>query len=61
MDALLEDVEPSHLKMPVLLKRYFQQNGQIIGFNVDPKFNNALDGFMISEISKLPPEALETF
>ncbi len=60
-DNIIEDMEPTNLKMPVLLKKYFKQNGQIIAFNVDPAFNDALDGFMISEISKLPADALETF
>ncbi len=60
-DSILEDMEPSNLKMPVLLKKYFKQNGKIISFNVDPDFNDSLDGFMISEIAKLPQEALEGF
>ncbi|MCS6819844.1 MAG: lysophospholipid acyltransferase family protein [Chitinophagales bacterium] len=60
-DSILEDMEPNNMKMPVLFKKYFRQNGRIIAFNLDPKFNDALDGFMITEISKLPKDALETF
>lgn len=58
MDSLLEDIEPSKLKMPVLLKKYIHQNGRIIAFNVDPEFNDALDGFMVCEISKMPEDWL---
>lgn len=58
-DNIIEDMEPTNLRMPVLLKKYFKQNAQIIAFNVDPDFNDSLDGFMISEISKMPKEALE--
>ena len=54
IDGLLEDIEPGKMRMPVLLKKYIQQNGKVIAFNVDPHFNDALDGFMICEISKMP-------
>lgn len=39
--------------MPVLYKKYFQQNAKIIGFNRDPLFNDALDGFMVVKADEL--------
>lgn len=59
-DKLLEDIEPAHFRLPVLLKKYIRQNARIICFNVDPKFNNALDGFMVLDLTDLPPETGET-
>jgi putative hemolysin len=47
LEKMVEDIEPNGLKMPVLLKQYMRQNAKIIGFNLDPNFNNALDGLMI--------------
>ena len=44
--------------MPVLLKKYLKQNGQIVGFNIDPKFNNALDGLMILDLFDVPPSTI---
>ncbi len=53
LDFLLEDVDLHRLKMPVLYKKYFQQNAKIIGFNRDPLFNDALDGFMVVKADEL--------
>jgi putative hemolysin len=47
LDAVISAIEPGQLKMPILLKKYLKQNARIIGFNVDPSFNNCLDGFMV--------------
>ena len=44
--------------MPVLLKKYIKLNGKIIGFNVDPKFNNALDGLLILDLFDVPIETI---
>jgi len=44
--------------MPVLLKKYLKQNGKIIGFNIDPKFNNALDGLLILDLYDVPLETV---
>jgi hypothetical protein len=53
LDYLLEDIDLHRLKMPVLYKKYFQQNAKIIGFNRDPLFNDALDGFMVVKADEL--------
>jgi putative hemolysin len=53
IDGLIADLEPSHFRMPVLLRQYFAQHARIIGFNVDPDFSDALDGFMVCRIEDL--------
>ena len=58
MDDVLKDVDVDSKKMPVLLKKYFKQNAKIIGFNEDPNFNDALDGFMIVKTEELTKEYL---
>lgn len=57
-DHFIDDVETSGFKMPILLKRYLKLNGRIIGFNVDPKFNNALDGLLIIDLFDVPMEII---
>jgi hypothetical protein len=42
------------LRLPVLLKKYIKQNARLIAFNVDPLFNDAIDGLMYIRISDLP-------
>ncbi len=57
-DKFIGDVETSGFKMPVLLKKYLKLNGKIIGFNLDPKFNNALDGLLILDIFDVPIDTI---
>ncbi len=54
LNKLLQDIEPGHMGVPILLKKYISQNARIIGFNVDPKFSNALDGLMVLKVDDLP-------
>ena len=53
-DRIIDELEPGPLRMPVLLKKYIKQNCKLIGFNVDPLFNNAVDGLMYIKIADLP-------
>ena len=53
LDKYIQDIDPSHFRVPVLLKKYIYQSGKIIGFNVDPKFNNCLDGLIILDFNEL--------
>ena len=58
-DKIIDDIEPGSLRLPVLMKKYVKQNARIIAFNVDPKFNDAIDGLMYIEISKLPDSTVQ--
>jgi len=58
VDRFIEEFEPGGLRLPVLLKKYVKQNARIIGFNVDPKFNYALDGLMILDLLDLPMQTM---
>lgn len=58
LDKFIQDIEPDEFRMPVLLKKYIKLNGRIIGFNVDPKFNNALDGLLILDLFQVPIEVI---
>jgi putative hemolysin len=58
LDLYINEFQPN-FSIPVLLKKYLQMNGKIIGFNIDPDFNNCLDGLMLVHISDIPPEMLE--
>jgi putative hemolysin len=58
IERIILDVEPGY-KLPVLLKKYMEINGKIIGFNIDPKFNNCLDGLLILDIYDTPPEIIK--
>lgn len=57
LDKLIEDVE-SNSRMPVLLRKYLQLGGKIIEFNIDPLFNDCLDGLLLLDLYDVPPEVI---
>jgi putative hemolysin len=59
IDKMIEEVEPKHFKLPVLVKKYLKQEARIIGFNVDPGFSNVLDGLIVLDMMDIPIETLE--
>jgi len=58
-DKLIDEIEPGNLRLPVLLKKYIKQNAHLVGFNVDPKFNNAVDGLLYIRIADLPESTVK--
>lgn len=61
LDRIIADIEPFQFSIPVLLKKYIDQNARILGFNVDPAFNYALDGLMMLDLINLKEESVQTF
>jgi putative hemolysin len=53
-DKIIDEIEPGNLRLPVLIKKYIKQNARVISFNVDPLFNNAIDGLMYIRIADIP-------
>jgi len=58
LETFMSTIEPSHIKVPVLLRQYTKLNAQFIGFNLDPNFSDALDGLMLLNLEQLPKEIL---
>ena len=58
-DKIIDDLEPGALRLPVLLKKYIKQNAKLVAFNVDPLFNNAVDGLMYIKIEDLPESTVK--
>ena len=54
LNQLITSLEPGGIGVPVLLRHYMQQNARFVGFNLDPAFTNALDGFIILDAYDLP-------
>jgi putative hemolysin len=59
LDALISEIEFTHNKVPILLKKYLSQNARIIGFNIDPKFNDSLDGFIVMSFETVPEDTIK--
>lgn len=58
-DKIIDEVEPGNLRLPVLIKKYIKQNARVIAFNVDPLFNNSVDGLMYIRIADLPESTVK--
>jgi len=58
-DKFIDEIEPGALRIPVLIKKYVKQNARLVAFNVDPKFNNAVDGLMYIKVSDIPESTVK--
>ncbi|MCX8903448.1 lysophospholipid acyltransferase family protein [Vibrio parahaemolyticus] len=47
--------------VPVLLRQYLSLNGKLVCFNVDPAFNNALDGLIMVDLRDVPEKTLARY
>ncbi|MEB0262416.1 MULTISPECIES: lysophospholipid acyltransferase family protein [unclassified Mucilaginibacter] len=59
LDNLISEVEAHNMKVPVLLRQYLTLNAHIISFNIDPKFADCLDGFLVLDLEQVPQDMLE--
>jgi putative hemolysin len=55
------DVEADGKGLPILLRQYARIGGKLLGFNVDRKFSNVLDGLVVVDLRKTEPAVLERY
>ena len=60
LDKIIGDVDAFNSGLPVLIKKYIKLNARIAGFNVDPLFNNCLDGLIVLDIFDVPKNIIES-
>jgi hypothetical protein len=53
----IADVEADGKGVPILIRQYLRVGGRILGFNIDPAFNNALDALILVDL-RLTPAAI---
>ena len=61
LQHLISGLEPGGSTMPVLLRQYLKQNARLLGFNIDPRFSNALDGLLLLDARELPARTHQLF
>jgi putative hemolysin len=59
--AMVNDIEQKPAGIPVLLRQYLRLGGKLLGFNLDPKFANALDGLILVDLTKTEPKLLDRY
>ncbi len=47
--------------LPVLLRQYLKMNGKLVCFNVDPAFNDTLDGLIVVDLRSVPLKTLAKY
>jgi putative hemolysin len=57
----IADVESDGKGLPILLRQYAKIGGQLVGFNVDRKFSNALDGLVIVDLRETELAVLDRY
>jgi len=58
---LIADLEADGKSIPVLLRQYLKMGGQLLAFNVDPKFGNCLDGLIVVDLARTDKRLLERY
>jgi len=64
LDELAEpisDVEEDGKGLPILLRQYANVGGRLVGFNLDRKFSDVVDGLMIVDLRQTDPSVLERY
>jgi putative hemolysin len=64
LDELSEpitDVEIDGKGLPILLKQYSKVGGRLLGFNVDRKFSNVLDGLVVVDLRRTEAAVLDRY
>jgi putative hemolysin len=57
----ITDVETDGKGLPILLRQYAKIGGRLVGFNVDRKFSNVLDGLVVVDLRKTEPAVLARY
>ncbi|MBZ5679239.1 MAG: lysophospholipid acyltransferase family protein [Acidobacteriia bacterium] len=57
----IADVETDGKGLPILIRQYAKVGGKILGFNVDRKFSNVLDGLVVVDLRQTVPCVLERY
>src|SRR5450755_1690755 len=64
LDELAEpisDVEEDGKGLPILIKQYAKVGGRLVGFNLDRKFSDVVDGLVIVDLRQTDPSILERY
>jgi putative hemolysin len=61
VSELIAQIESDEKGVPVLLRQYLKLGGRLLGFNVDPDFNNALDGLIMVDLRNTDLKTLQKY
>lgn len=59
LESFLSEIEPNHIKVPMLIRQYTKMKACFVSFNLDPDFSDVLDELMVLDIRNIPPEIIQ--
>ena len=57
----ISDVELDGKGLPILIRQYAKLGGKLVGFNLDRKFSDVVDGLVIVDLRETEPQILERY
>jgi len=57
----ISDVEEDGKGVPILIRQYDKVGGKLVGFNLDRKFSDVVDGLVIVDLRQTDPTVLERY
>ncbi|HWZ82485.1 MAG TPA: GNAT family N-acyltransferase [Terriglobales bacterium] len=57
----ISDVEEDGKGVPILIRQYDKVGGKLVGFNLDRKFSDVVDGLVIVDLRQTDPPVLERY
>jgi hypothetical protein len=61
VQMLIEEIEGSHIKIPILIKHYLKMGARLIALNIDRDFGNALDILMMTDLLRADPDQMRKY
>ncbi len=61
LSEVISDIEERPAGVPVLLRQYLRLGGKLLGFHVDAKFANTLDGLILVDLTRTEPKLLDRY
>lgn len=61
VSALISEIEREERGVPVLLRQYLKLNATLLSFNVDPAFNDSLDGLVLVDLRRTSVKTLRKY
>lgn len=58
-DRFIFKISYGQYRLPTLLKKYLRLNAKIINFNVDPDFNDCVDGLIMLNLNDMPTDDID--
>ena len=60
-NKVLSNLSSGEVRIPVLVRKYFNCGARVVCFNVDPLFNNSLDAMIVLKLSDFPQLSIKSF